>query len=516
MHLRQLSMMIVLVLFALAQSSFDASAKVVRMERISAASYGNFKSGEFVRWDVRFFGELSPSAEAIPDLDKATRNSQGMVEYATRAILIMPVEAGNGALLLDVPNRGRPISLSLFNSPHNVVVPFGSLDQGTGFLQDAGYTVAAVSWELGHGVELPTFKDAEGTTRYIESTAFAIIRDIADFLGSASADSAGTPNPLAGEISHTLALGYSQTGRFLKSFLVRGYNTVEGRRVFSGMHILGAAAGHINLRSVPGPESGAGVIPTFDNPEVRGVNEEPLAISDIIEQVNGLGQIAPRMIFVNTTTDYFSLRASLGRTGGSGTEDKPLPPNVRMYDIAGASHALIPGTSQCKLPYAILDWHPVLRSTLVALDRWVSANISPPSNELMPLREAPADAMALRAPSYLPKAIIQIPIRDEDGNATGGVRLPDMAAPLGTHGGQNPPLSFVCSLGSSYVAFAKTKEEREAVGDSRPSLVERYKDRSDYMNRIRAAARDLEQRGFLLTEDSAIISYGAAEVTALK
>ena len=93
MHLRQLSMMIVLVLFALAQSSFDASAKVVRMERISAASYGNFKSGEFVRWDVRFFGELSPSAEAIPDLDKATRNSQGMVEYATRATLIMPVES---------------------------------------------------------------------------------------------------------------------------------------------------------------------------------------------------------------------------------------------------------------------------------------------------------------------------------------------------------------------------------------------------------------------------------------
>jgi Alpha/beta hydrolase domain len=518
MHLRQLAVMIVSIVFALAQFSFDASAKIVRMERISAASYGNFKSGEFVRWDVRLFGELSPSAEPVPDLDKAARNSRGMVEYATRATVIMPVEGsrGNGALLLDVPNRGRPISLSLFNSPPNVVVPFGSFDQGPGFLQDAGYTVAAVSWELGHGVELPTFKDAEGTTRYIESTAFAIIRDVADFLGSASADSVGTRNPLAGEINRTLALGYSQTGRFLKSFLVRGYNSVEGRRVFSGMHILGAAAGHINLRSVPGPESGAGVIPTFDNPEVRGVNEEPLAISDVVEQVSSLGQIAPRMIFVNTTTDYFSLRASLGRTGGSGTVDKPLPANVRMYDIAGASHALIPGTGQCKLPYAILDWHPVMRSTLVALDRWVSANISPPPNELMPLREAPAEAMALRAPSYLPKAIIQIPIRDEDGNATGGVRLPDMAAPLGTHGGQNPPLSFACSLGSSYVAFAKTKEEREAVSDSRPSLVERYKDRSDYMNRIRAAARDLEQRGFLLTEDSAIILYGAAEVTAMK
>ena len=197
MHLRQLSVMIVIIVFALAQFSFDATAKVVRMERISVAPYGNFKPGEFMRWDVRVFGELSPSAEPIPDLDKAARNSRGMVEYATRATLIMPVEAsrGNGALLLDVPNRGRPISLSLFNSPRNVLVPLGSFDQGTGFLQDAGYTVAAVSWELGHGVDLPTFKDAEGTTRYIESTAFAIIRDVTDFLGSASADSVGTGNP---------------------------------------------------------------------------------------------------------------------------------------------------------------------------------------------------------------------------------------------------------------------------------------------------------------------------------
>ena len=258
MHVRHLSVMIVTIACALTQFSFDASARVVRMERISTAPYGNFKSGEFVRWDVRVFGELSPTSEPIPDLDKAARNSRGMVEYATRTTLIMPIEAlrGNGALLIDVPNRGRPISLSLFNSPRNVLVPLGSFDQGTGFLQDAGYTVAAVSWELGHGVELPTFKDADGTTRYIEGTAFAIVRDVADFLGSTSADKVGTGNPLAGAINRTLALGYSQTGRFLKSFLVRGYNSVEGRRVFSGMHILGAASGHINLRSVPGPESG--------------------------------------------------------------------------------------------------------------------------------------------------------------------------------------------------------------------------------------------------------------------
>ena len=48
LHLKQPSVMIVIIVFALAQFSFDASAKIVRMERISTASYGNFKSGEFL------------------------------------------------------------------------------------------------------------------------------------------------------------------------------------------------------------------------------------------------------------------------------------------------------------------------------------------------------------------------------------------------------------------------------------------------------------------------------------
>jgi len=49
----------------------------------------------------------------------------------------------------------RPISLSLLTA-HATCLSACSFDPGTGFLQDAGYTVAAVSWELGHGVELPT------------------------------------------------------------------------------------------------------------------------------------------------------------------------------------------------------------------------------------------------------------------------------------------------------------------------------------------------------------------------
>ena len=39
--------------------------------------------------------------------------------------------------------------------------------------------------------------------------------------------------------------------------------------------------------------------------------------------------------------------------------------------------------------------------------------------------------------------------RDEHGNATGGIRLPDLEAPLGTHVGQSPRDGFVQLMGTS-------------------------------------------------------------------
>jgi len=134
----------------------------------------------------------------------------------------------------------------------------------------------------------------------------------------------------------------------------------------------------------------------------------------------------------------------------------------------------------------------------------------------MPIREAGADAMALKLPNHLTQAVIQVPMLDQDGNATGGVRLPDIVAPLGTHAAQNPPLSFICSLAAGYVAFTKNKAERDAAKDARLSIAERYKDQNDYLNKIRSAARALEQRRLLLSEDATVIVYSAAEANILK
>jgi hypothetical protein len=489
----------------------SAVAKVTRLEIDSRQDYGSFRPGDFVLWEGRVVGELSPS-EKIPDLDKVTKNARGLVDYSARISLIFPKNPkdGNGVLLVDIPNRGRPYAQALYNSPRDEPFESGTVESGTGFLQDHGFSVAEVQWELGRGAELPSFTDSSGQKRFVEGVGFAIVRDAADFLAHATADTAGTANPLGGAIKRTLASGKSESGRYLKTFLFNGFNVADGRRVFDGMHVFVSGAGMLPImQSTPGPQSSATGTPSFQNPEFRGVHEDVLTIGDIIEHVTARGEKPPLMLMINSTTDYFSVRASLSRTGAEGTAEHPFPDNVRVYDIAGASH-VVRRKANCELPPARLDWSPVSRATLLRLDDWVAKGIEPPKTRLMPLEPANNDPTVLRAPAHLPKAIIEIPKRDEDGNALGGVRLPDMQVPLGVNARQNPPLSSPCRLDGGYVAFPRTRADADAAHDPHRPVLERYKTRDDYVNRIRAAARDLERDGFLLPDDAAVIIESAA------
>ena len=57
----------------------SADAKVTKLEIASQQSYGTFVPGEYVWWQGKISGELSPT-EKIPDIDKAAKNAHGMVE----------------------------------------------------------------------------------------------------------------------------------------------------------------------------------------------------------------------------------------------------------------------------------------------------------------------------------------------------------------------------------------------------------------------------------------------------
>jgi hypothetical protein len=495
---------------ALALAPEAGHAKVLRAEKTAESAYGTFKSGAYQRLEYRIVGDLSGDVSRIPELAKAEKNADGTIPYATGITLLVPQkpEDGNGTLLIDVPNRGRTLASGLFNSPRSPILSIGTFDVGNGFLQDNGFSVAVVPWELGYGVELPQIKGEDGRTRYVEAAALAIIRDVAEFLQSESQGS-----PLGGSVKRTLGIGYSQTGRLLKSFVSRGFNEANARQVFSGVYVFGAGSGLINLRTLEGPESGAGQTPTFANPDFRGVTEAPFSIAEVAKAAGADRGSGPKLMFVNTTTDYYSLRASLGRTGSEGIIDARVPDNVRIYDIAGASHALNPNKSECKHAHAVLDWHPVLRATLLHLNAWVARDEAPPPNVLMPLRTADGEPSVLRAPAHLPRATIQVPIADSDGIAKGGIRLPDVVAPLGTHAAQNPPFSFVCALAAAYIPFAANEQERATKEDSRPSLRERYPSAAAYKARIKEASEALVAKRFLLPADAAAIIAAADAVT---
>jgi hypothetical protein len=103
---------------------------------------------------------------------------------------------------------------------------------------------------------------------------------------------------------------------------------------------------------------------------------------------------------------------------------------------------------------------------------------------------------------------------DADGNDIAGIRLPELTVPLGTHLGWSvlkPNAGFPDSCGQhgSFIPFAKTRTERLAAGDPRPSLEERYGDARKYVEQMEAAASDLMDKGLLLEEDRARIVYRA-------
>jgi hypothetical protein len=64
----------------------------------------------------------------------------------------------------------------------------------------------------------------------------AATRDIVSFFRHAKTDASGTPNPVAGVLTHSVAQGTSQAGNFIKTFIHLGFNEdLNGRIVWDGV-----------------------------------------------------------------------------------------------------------------------------------------------------------------------------------------------------------------------------------------------------------------------------------------
>lgn len=68
-----------------------------------------------------------------------------------------------------------------------------------------------------------------------------------------------------------------------------------------------------------------------------------------------------------------------------------------------------------------------------------------------------------------------------------------------------------CGLAGSYLPLAKTKAERQASGDSRPSLEDRHRDHNGFVKAVEKAAGELVNEQFVLKTDAdAFISASKA------
>ena len=185
---------------------------------------------------------------------------------------------------------------------------------------------------------------------------------------------------------------------------------------------------------------------------------------------------------------------------------KSAPPNGRRFYLAGTAAST--AATNCVAPVNARAIAPALRALFVALDEWTQKGVAAPASR------APLDAdLALsqdlkwpKAPGFPspPEGARRVPKIDADGNEIAGLRLPDLALPIGAFTGFNtqkddkgPP----CAAGAA-LPFTATKADRETNGDPRPSLVERYGSRAYFVATMRVIADKLVKERLLLQQDA--------------
>lgn len=381
---------------------------------------------------------------------------------------------------------------------------------------------------------------------------FLGLRDLVSFLHYGRHDSAGVANPLAGAIDKVYGYGASLAGRVVREFVYEGWNRdAEGRRVFDAVQThTGIGRLYCNMRFAQ-----IGRYPRqheeHSYPSERypfNFNPIPDPFTGKVDAVLKRPDTDPLVVHCHTSSEYWERHGSMTHTDPRDGSDAEIPAKVRMYMLAGSPHAAIAADNPRwvgQLPPSNFSPQPFLRACFVLMDRWASQGIAPPPSRV-PRRSAgelvsPEDALRNFpkipgvnlpvTPSRLPlwnygpdfddKGImtifppeaapgkeypIQVPQVDADGNDLGGVRYPDMIAPIATYiGWALRKAGFaegeLLMTNGCIKAFARTKAEREKFGDPRPSIEERYPTHQTYVDIVQRAVNELVTEGFLLPED---------------
>ncbi|MEQ1719309.1 MAG: alpha/beta hydrolase domain-containing protein [Hyphomicrobium sp.] len=423
---------------------------------------------------------------------------------------------------------------------------------------------------------------------------FAAWRDVASFFRHAKADDVGTANPLAGQVTHSIARGRSQSGNYLRGWLHLGFNQDEAkRRVHDGMWpVIAGRRIALNFRWAQpdgvlelyqaGSEGPQWWVPWPD--KARGLPERSIQDRCMTTKT------CPKIIEHFGAAELWALKLGPEWIGTDASADIPLPDNVRRYYLASTTHGGGTGGIPAHLPAyhktaravtcpgnnwgsGVLPANPLShdepwRAIAAHFRNWVMKDQAPPPSRFPTIREGhlvepskaamgfptlpglrksapeadlinplldydwgpgfdPNDASGVPSdalPSIRQTLPMRVPKVDADGNEIGGIPQVLLEAPLGTYLGWNltadGPKPFhrgkLCNYAGGMIPFFPTKAEREAVGDPRPSLEERYGNHAGFVSAVRKAVQKVKAAGFLLESDAAALIAQAEASSVLK
>ncbi len=397
----------------------------------------------------------------------------------------------------------------------------------------------------------------------VNGVGFAAVRDWNAWVRSERKDDSGNANPLAGDITRIYTEVVSQPGRFLNDFRYLGFNQSEnGKQVFDGMMQWIAAGDGISMNyrwSQPGRTERnrqdhlylEGLFPFANLATTDPITGKTDSRYTKCERTH----TCPFAMEIFSANEYWVKAASLMTTDPTGKEDLPDSRFTRIYFMSSMQHGTGNGASRgaCQQLLNPLDSQDVQRALFTAMDEWVTSGTPPPPSRFPKLSDGtlvkPDQASTgfpripgvtftgfkttrylldygpdfyatgiptLNPPKFAPPyqdnpangAIYPsfVPRTDADGNDVAGLRLPEVQVPLATYTGwavrAAPQNDDGCEGAGQYIPFPRTKADRLASGDPRPSIEERYGNIATYSALLHKAIDNLVAAGYLLPFDA--------------
>ncbi|HVB17956.1 MAG TPA: alpha/beta hydrolase domain-containing protein [Stellaceae bacterium] len=206
-------------------------------------------------------------------------------------------------------------------------------------------------------------------------------------------------------VRRELGFGISQSGRVLRDLVHLGFNQdLAGRRVFDG--ILPIVAGS-RRTCVNWQFAQAGRYSRQHEDHSYGDDQFPFSYPTLTDPISGRtggilqrardAGVCPKVLHLDTESDFWQARSSLIATGPDGA-DIAMPQEVRIYAVSGVPHAPFRPLTRpvTQLPGNRLGYGAFMRALLVALFEWVEHDTPPPDSRfpsraagtLVPLAEA--------------------------------------------------------------------------------------------------------------------------------